>query len=263
MKRTLKLTIPGKNEKAVDQPSVNFVAPEDWADVFVQAIRYKAIVYVNSSASNSALNTRIAAYVVPAPEVPLHTEAHSCAVYADPDDPANRDFLAEIKNSATGDFEFRIHLPTDLIRFRAKVLRLEKSKFHFTLVSAPFRQFTRRYARVGIQIPVLFTLFRSTEDSKDLWMRAEGIDLSEGGLGFIIRENAFKNLPAIGTEVEQVCFKLGGVFFNLRTIIRHVNLMKQNQFPQKRYRVGVEFSAVDKNVLEKIRAFVEKELTKP
>ncbi len=241
------------------EEGISFVPSSEWEDVLLKSIRYHAVIKLIAK-SGETLETTVARYEITQDQEALRPQAVHFSVGIDRENKSHQAFLDQVTQSIVDPLEVQFALPSDLVRCLASLDGIKKSKMEFALDTPFFRRFTRQFARVNVRIPVICKVFFTAEDEKDIWIRGEGVDLSEGGIGFIARESAAQHLPRVGDLINNLFFKVDGKVCQCTAIVRYIRLIDQNQYPQKRFRVGVEFVDPKSETTAHIQAVVHKEI---
>lgn len=161
-----------------------------------------------------------------------------------------------------GGFEeilFSLHLPTDIIFFKAEIRRGE-SGFFTARVKVPIFKIQRREAlRLPITSDASKTVKITVTGAPTL--SAELINVSEGGIGISITDKSdFDSLSATKTPVG-IVFEVNGLRVNTSAMVRH-GFEAGSTMVKKTYRLGLSFKDMDPKMKERLSQLVFEESAK-
>lgn len=161
-----------------------------------------------------------------------------------------------------GGFEeilFSLHLPTDIIFFKAEIRRGE-SGFFTARVKIPVFKIQRREAlRLPIPTGASRTIQITVTGAPTL--NAELVNISEGGVGISMTDKAeFDSLSATKTPVS-IAFEVSGIRVNTTAMVRH-GFEAGSSMVKKTYRLGLAFKDMDPKMKERLSQLVFEESAK-
>ncbi len=222
----------------LEEISLELNDPAEWESVLVEAIRYRSSLRVAFNDHDIRMEARIANYSLMRPRSGEEAPRLRLGVYWEANNPAHEEFMRSTWLHSSQNLSFRLHLPQRVIAFKGEWVELNKNKITFEIQAPLFQVRNRSRPRVPVKFSVAHP---SDESSESLWLQGDAFDVSEQGMGLILKERAFRAFPRLSNRVDGLTFRMGGRVFRVSGIVRHASLIQQNQFPQKRFRVGIEF----------------------
>lgn len=242
-------------KQELEEISLELHDPADWESVLVEAIRYRSCLRVSFNDQDIRMEARIANYSLMRPRAGEETPRLRLGVYWDSDEPAHEEFMRSTWLHSSQNLSFRLHLPQRVIAFKGEWVELNKNKIVFEVHAPLFQVRNRRQPRLSVKFSVAHP---SDEPTESLWLQGDAFDVSEQGMGLILKERAFRAFPRLSSRVDGLTFRMGGRVFRVSGVVRHASLIQQNQFPQKRFRVGIEFDDLDLRDQEALKALLRR-----
>lgn len=238
-----------------------FVPLQDWESLFVKALRHHA--ETGLFLPETSLYTKLTRYEFVSKDLSyFKANLLRLSIGVERESQEHLTFIQSLSSQLHEKLDFKIHFPGDLLYGSAEVEAIHRHRIDLSVVSPLYRRFNRKHARVSVRIPVVCHVFFSPEKASNIWIRAEGIDVSLGGLGFIARDSAAKHLPKVGEDIPGLYFKVGGRVCEVKAKIRHLKLLPEQKYPQRRFRVGVEFVDLSHDIHLHLTQLIEDELRK-
>ncbi len=238
-----------EKESPLDSP-FEPAKPEETLALLQSAISRKSRLQCWSAGQKLSYTSRI---------VKVHETNGLVSISVSKEFPGGEEFEAALIHEALEEILFSLHLPTDIIFFKAEPRRGETGYFNARVKPPIFKVQRRQTLRLPIS-PDKASAVVIRLDS-DHTIGAELLNLSEGGVGIAVRDQKDHDLLTKATKPFSILFDVFGVRIECQATARHGS-QAGSTMVKKSFRVGVAFEGMDPKMKTRLSQLVFEESSK-